>query len=315
MKIAAIIPCYNVKSHILDVLRKLDINIHEIIVVDDCCPENTADFVKENFTDPRMKIIKQDRNGGVGSATIVGLKEALKGECDIFVKLDGDGQMDPAFIDKLIAPICSKTADYTKGNRFYHLKELKKMPFTRLMGNAALSLITKFSSGYWTISDPTNGFTALHRKAASELELDVVSKRYFFESDMLYHLNQIDAVVQDIAIPAHYADEKSNLKIGSVFFEFAIKNTTNFFKRIYLNYFLKDFSIVTLQIIFGTLFFWFGVIFGLSAWINSAQQGIESSAGTVMLAALPFVIGFQLYLSFLSHDIKSQHTLSLQMKS
>lgn len=314
MKIAVIIPCYNVKEQILNVLSKIGSNIHEIIIVDDNCKQNTADFVSENFKDKRLKIIRQKENGGVGSSTIAGIKLALEGDCEIFVKIDGDGQMDPAFVLQLVDPILSKEADYTKGNRFYHLKELRNMPLTRLLGNAALSLITKFSSGYWSLSDPTNGFTAVHRKAVLELELDQISKRYFFESDMLYHLNQINAVVQDVAIPAYYGEEKSNLRVSAVFLEFALKNLSNFFKRIYFNYFLKDFSIASFQFFFGTLLFWFGTIFGLWSWYDSAQNNTQATAGTVMFAALPILIGFQLFMSFLSHDIKAQPLQPLQDK-
>jgi len=314
MKVTVLIPCYRVKAHIIDVLRNIGNDVDSIIVIDDNCPELTSEYVRNNYFDKRLTIIKQERNTGVGGATIAGLKVALKGNGDIFVKIDGDGQMNPSKIKKLIQPIVDGHADYTKGNRFYHLTELKQMPISRLIGNAALSIITKFSSGYWQISDPTNGFTALHRKAALVLSLDMISKRYFFESDMLYHLNQAQAVVKDVPIPANYANEKSNLKIKLVLFEFALKNFSNFVRRLFFSYFIREFSIASLQLLLGGSLFLFGLIFGLWSWRDNVQAETVASAGTVMLAALPILLGFQLLMAFTARDIKSEPELPLQQK-
>lgn len=314
MKVTVLIPCYKVTPYILDVLRNVGDEIDNIIVIDDGCPELTGEFVEKNYHDKRLKILKQEKNTGVGGAIIAGLKIALEGDSDIFVKMDGDGQMDPSKIKHLIKPIIDGRADYSKGNRFHHLTELKKMPVTRLLGNSALSIITKFSSGYWQISDPTNGFVALHRKAASMLELDAISKRYFFESDLLFHLNQIQAVVKDIPIPAHYADENSNLRIRIVLFEFAFKNLYNLFRRLFYTYFIRDFSIASLQLLLGGMLFCFGLIFGLFSWYSSVENEVAASAGTVMLAALPILLGFQLLMAFAARDIASEPKISLQKK-
>lgn len=312
MKITVLIPCYKVKKHILEVLRNIGDEVDTIVVIDDDCPERTGEHVRDNFQDERLRIIELDKNIGVGGAIMVGLRDSLDGNGDIFVKIDGDGQMNPSEIKKLIQPIIDGEADYTKGNRFYHLTELKMMPISRLIGNAALSIVTKFSSGYWKISDPTNGFTALHRNAAMMLSLDKISKRYFFESDMLYHLNQARAVVKDIPIPANYADEKSNLKINIVLFEFAIKNLYNFLRRIFFTYFIREFSIASLQLFIGSSLFIFGLVFGLWSWYVNFREDAVASAGTVMLAALPILLGFQLLMAFTARDIESEPELPLQ---
>lgn len=314
MKITVLIPCYKVKKHILDVLGNIGDEVDTIIVIDDDCPEQTGEHVRNNYQDDRLKIIKLEKNIGVGGAIMAGLRDALEGDGDVFVKIDGDGQMNPSQIKTLIQPIIDGKADYTKGNRFYHLTELKMMPISRLIGNATLSIITKFSSGYWKISDPTNGFTALHRKAALMLSLDMISKRYFFESDMLYHLNQARAVVKDIPIPANYADEKSNLKIKIVLFEFAIKNLFNFTRRIFFTYFIREFSVASLQFFIGSLLFLFGFVFGLRSWYVNFQEGSVASAGTVMIAALPILLGFQLLMAFTARDIESEPELPLQQQ-
>ena len=106
------------------------------------------------------------------------------------------------------------------------------MPAIRLFGNAVLSFMTKISSGYWDLFDPTNGYTAIHVDVAKRLPFDKISKRYFFETDILFRLNTLRAVVQDVPMDASYGDEVSNLKISKIVGEFIIKHCRNFTKRI-----------------------------------------------------------------------------------
>jgi hypothetical protein len=128
----------------------------------------------------------------------------------------------------------------------------------RRLGNLLLSFMTKASSGYWQVFDPTNGYTAIHAKVASHLKLEAVSDRYFFETDMLFRLNTVRAVVQDVAMDAHYGDETSNLRIGRILGEFTFKHLRNTLKRIAYNYFLRDLSIASLELIAGSSLLAFG---------------------------------------------------------
>ncbi len=136
------------------------------------------------------------------------------------VKIDGDGQMDPKLLKRFVLPILKGQADYTKGNRFYNLDNIDRMPGIRLFGNAVLSFMTKLSTGYWDTFDPTNGYTAIHSKIAEQLPFDKISSRYFFESDILFRLNTLRAVVFDIPMETLYGDEKSNLKITKILNDF-----------------------------------------------------------------------------------------------
>src|SRR5262249_39074317 len=155
-----------------------------------------------------------EQNQGVGGAVMSGYRAAIADGMAVVVKVDGDGQMDGSLIPYFVAPIINGEADYTKGNRFFDLEQINQMPPMRLFGNAVLSLMTKLSSGYWNLFDPTNGFTAIHVDAARHLPFDKISKRYFFETDMLFRLNTINAVVVDVPMDASYGDEVSNLKIS-----------------------------------------------------------------------------------------------------
>ncbi len=234
---------------------------------------------------------------------MAGYRAALKGGANILVKIDGDGQMPPELINRFIAPILDGAADYTKGNRFYDLSNLRSMPSLRLFGNAALSFLSKFSSGYWDVFDPTNGYTAIHSRVAAHLPLDRISCRYFFESDMLFRLNTLRAMVVDIPMAARYNDEVSHLKVSRIFGEFLLGHARNFIKRIFYNYFLRDLSAASLQLVLGTLLMTTGTTFGLLKWLFNPAH--PATAGTVMLAALPIMLGLQLVLAFLMWDMQS----------
>jgi dolichol-phosphate mannosyltransferase len=302
-KVAVVIPCFKVKNHILDVLQAIPGFVDVIYVVDDACPEGTGDFAMQNFLDVRLKVIKQNVNKGVGGAVMSGYLEAKKDKADIIVKVDGDGQMDPSLMSSLLQPIIAGQADYTKGNRFYDLEALRTMPKSRILGNAVLSFMNKLSTGYWQLFDPTNGYTAIHADLIEKLPWGKISNRYFFESDLLFRLNTVKAVVIDIPMPARYGDEISNLKISRIIGEFLYKHKRNTLKRIFYNYFLRDFSVATLNLLLGTLFVLGGGIFGAWSWYQSAVTGVPQTAGTVMLAALPIILGLQLILAFLSYDV------------
>lgn len=220
MKVAVVIPCYKVKKHILDVINNIGNEVAIIYVVDDKCPELSGEYVQQNCIDPRVKVIFNNENKGVGGAVISGYLASLEDNVDIVVKLDGDGQMDPSLIGDFINPISKEFADYTKGNRFYDVESLKPMPKIRLFGNTVLSFMTKFSSGYYNIFDPTNGYTAISSFALKKINLDKLSKRYFFESDILFRLNLINAKVVDVPMDAIYEDEESNLHIKKIVFPF-----------------------------------------------------------------------------------------------
>ena len=252
-RVAVVIPCYRVARHIVDVVNGVLDRVDAIYVVDDKCPENSGDVVERRGFPPHVKVLRNDANQGVGGAVIAGYRAALADGCDIVIKIDGDGQMDPACIPSLIEPILDLEADYTKGNRFFNIEDLDQMPIIRIFGNATLSFISKLSSGYWTVMDPTNGFTAIHATALARLQLDKLSKRYFFESDILFRLNIIRAVVRDVTMLAKYGDEESNLKIGRVILRFPALYARNFCKRFFYNYLLRDVNIGSVEAISGSL--------------------------------------------------------------
>ena len=313
--IAVVIPSYRVTRHILGVIAGIGPEVARVYVVDDKCPDASGAFVRANCTDPRVTVIEHAENQGVGGAVMSGYRAAILDGATVIVKVDGDGQMDASLIPAFVAPILSGEADYTKGNRFFNLEQIRSMPPMRLFGNAMLSLLTKLSSGYWDLFDPTNGFTAIHADAARFLPFDKISQRYFFETDMLFRLNTLGAVVVDVPMDAVYGDEVSNLKISRIVTEFAAKHVRNFFKRLFYNYYLRNLSVASLELPIGVALSIFGTVFGITHWIASAQSDVATPAGTVMLAALPVIMGVQFILGFLNYDIASVPTRPLHKKT
>jgi glycosyltransferase involved in cell wall biosynthesis len=300
--IAAVVPAYRVRERILDVLASIGPEVARIYVVDDACPQQSGARVESECRDPRVRVLHHGTNEGVGGATMTGYRAAIADGADVIVKVDGDGQMPVERIPALVAPLLRGEADYVKGNRFYDLDSLREMPRVRLIGNAGLSFLNKLSSGYWNLFDPTNGFTAIHARVAEALPLEQVSRRYFFESDMLFHLNIVRAVVREIPIDARYGDEESNLRVSRALGEFALKHGRNTLKRIFYNYFLRSFSIASVELVAGVLLAVFGTWVGTVQWSRSIATGQPATSGTVMLAALPIVVGVQFLTAFFAYD-------------
>lgn len=303
--IAAVIPCFRVKRHILGVLAAIPAAVDRIYVVDDGCPEGSGAAVESGCSDLRVRVLRHERNQGVGGATLTGYRAALEDGATVIVRLDGDGQMDPALIPRLVRPILEGEADYAKGNRFFELEGLRAMPPLRLFGNSMLSFASKLSSGYWNVFDPTNGFTAIHATVLRQLPLDKLSHGWFFESDLLFRLGTIRAVVCDIPIPARYGDEESSLVVRRVVGEFAWKHFANAAKRIFYGYYLRNFNIASIEIALGIPLVAFGTWIGVTHWIDGHLRETPATSGTVMLAALPVLVGIQLVLAFLSYDLQN----------
>jgi glycosyltransferase involved in cell wall biosynthesis len=315
LKIAVVIPCYKVAKSLGPILNSIDGDIDFIYCIDDACPEKSYKIAeKYSVSDHRIRVIRHKYNLGVGGAVITGYKSALKDGVDIVIKIDGDGQMDVSKINKLIRPLLEGESDYVKGNRFYNVESLSKMPVVRLFGNIILSFLSKISTGYWDLFDPTNGFTAVHSKVLKIIPLDKLNKRYFFETDFLFRLNTIQAVVKDIPLDAIYGDEESSMKIHTIILSFPFLHIKTIVKRVFYNYFLRNFSIASINLILGSIFILYGFLYGLFHWYDNIGLDDPTPAGIVMMAALPIIVGMQLFLNFVAYDMASRPTDPIHLK-
>lgn len=312
--VAVVIPCYKVIPTIGAVLSGIGPEVARIYCVDDACPHGSGSHIVATCDDPRVTVLANDRNLGVGGATMHGFRRALADGADVIVKIDGDGQMDPRLIEQFVRPILDGRADYTKGNRFFDLAFLERMPRARLVGNAVLSFLTKLSSGYWNMMDPNNGYVAIHRTALAMLPLERISQRYFFESDLLFRLNTVGAVLEEVPMESVYAGEVSSLRITEVWAEFLVSNIRNFLKRIAYNYFLRGFSVASVELVLGLMLTAFGLVFGVDKWLGSVTSGVPVTAGTAMLAGLPLLLGMQFLLAFLAYDMRTIPPLPLHRR-
>ena len=303
-RIFVVIPLYRVEAFIPRVIAGIPPWVEGIVVVDDASPDASAEQALASG-DPRVVLVRHAENRGVGGAMITGYARAVELGATIMVKMDGDGQMSPEFLYAVVQPLAAGTADYAKGNRFVISDALLHMPAMRRLGNLGLSFLTKIASGYWNVFDPTNGYTALSSRAFLRLNLDHIHPRYFFESSMLVELNLLRAVVADVNMPARYTDEISSLSVSRTLFEFPALLLRSLARRVWLEYFVTDFSLGSLYMVMGTLLTAWGFIFGGVRWIQSNQTGIPATTGTVMLAAMPVILGFQLLLSAVAYDVQN----------
>ncbi len=304
LTLAVIVPCYNVEGQVEEVIRSLPAWVSHVIAVNDASTDGTAKTLERLAAEiPRLHVLGHPANRGVGGAMVTGYREALRTGADMIVKVDGDGQMDVTGLPDLLRPLLEGRADYSKGNRFRHVRDLDRMPKMRLLGNIALTFMTKIASGYWHIFDAQNGYLAITREALESIPLEKIDNSYAFENSMLSLLNIENHPVVDVPMPAIYADEVSSMSLAKVVFSFPPKLLRMFLRRLLLKYLLYDVSPISLYMLSGSVFLAFGILFGGFHWWRSIQTQVAAPTGTVVLALLTFLMGFILFLQAANLDI------------
>lgn len=301
-QVFVVIPCYQVASHIEAVVAGVPDYVDGIVAVDDASTDGTLAALQA-IADPRLTVVRHERNRGVGAAMVTGFGKAAELGADVLVKLDGDGQMDPAHVQQLLEAL-GDGYDYAKGNRLLDQRALRAMPRSRLIGNFALTFLTKLASGYWHVLDSQNGYIAIRRRTWEALDHERIADGYFFENDMLVNLNIIGARVKDVAMPARYQGERSSLRIGRIVPSFALLLLRRTIYRFYNKYVLQDFSPIALFVFAGLPLCLWGLGYGIYAWWDHARQGVVTPTGPVMISVLPLLMGFQLLLQALVLDIQ-----------
>lgn len=313
--LGVVIPAYRVAAHIEQVIRGIPRWIPTIIVVDDKSPDDTAERVL-HLADPRVVLLRHDVNQGVGGAMITGFTEAIRRKLDIVVKMDGDDQMDPVHLPRILEPLLDGRADMVKCNRYSSLESLQEMPLVRIAGNAGLTFLVKMASGYWNNFDPANGYVAIRVSTLERLDLADLPKRYFFESGFLIELGIQRAVVLDLPIKARYGDERSSLSVPRTLIGFPPRLVWGLLRRLFWRYLVHDFSAVSVFLLLGVPSFLFGIGYTIYWYAGPKSHGEVASAGDVMLAAMPIILGVQLILQAIVLDIQGvpRTTLSPPLK-
>jgi glycosyltransferase involved in cell wall biosynthesis len=309
--IAVVIPCYKVEAQIQQVVAEIPDYVSSIILINDASPDQTGEILDQLAQqNKKITVLHHSENQGVGGAMISGFFEAMKQNQEVVIKMDGDGQMDVSYFDSMLKAVLEEKCDFVKGNRFFDQKMLQKMPAMRRFGNIGMGFLIKMASGYWNIFDPTNGFFCIHTSLLKRIDFNRISKRFFFESSLLIELYYTGAIIKDIAMPAIYAEEKSNLSIWKTLFTFPPKLFKAFLRRIWLRYFIYDFNIGSLYIFFGVPLFLFGLIFGIIKWIHYASLQTASPTGTIMIAVISLVLGLQMILAAIQFDVSANNPIA-----
>ena len=234
-KICVIIPCFKVKKNIINVLKKINYSlVDKVLVVDDFCPENSGQRA-ESFINKKVEVIYCKSNLGVGGATKLGFKKALKENFKILIKIDGDGQHNPDDIKKFVKIFDNKTINFCKGTRFNKKNNKDKIPGFRLFGNIILTKISRITCKNPNLNDVVNGFLAIRSNLLNQLNLKKISDDFFFEEDLLFHISFYENKVLEIPIKTFYFG-KSNLNPLKTILPFLFKHLKNFIIRIHYDF-------------------------------------------------------------------------------
>lgn len=236
-KIAVVVPAYNEERFIAQVLNTIPSFVDRIYAVNDASTDRTL-HIMESLAKQNGKIIvvNHKKRGGVGAAIISGHKRALEDGIDVVAVMDGDGQMDPAFLDRILDPVVEGRADYVKGDRLSIREHKKGMSAWRSFGNLLLTHLTRIASGYWHISDPQNGYTAISADVLQRLELEKIERGFAFENDLLVKLNVVGARVVNVPHPAVYQGQKSKIRYPSFIVKTSWLLLKDFFWRLWVKY-------------------------------------------------------------------------------
>jgi glycosyltransferase involved in cell wall biosynthesis len=306
--VAVVVPAHDEQELIVTTLRGIPAFVDRIYVVDDASNDATVARAEE-IGDPRIQVIRHERNEGVGAAIVTGYKRAIEDRCDITCVMAGDNQMDPDDLESLVTPVARGDVDYAKANRLVTGEAWQLIPRTRYLGNAALSFLTKIASGYWHVADSQSGYTAIGLRTLEALDLDRVYKRYGFPNDLLVHLNIVNARVRDFpSRPVYGVGERSGIRYRHVVPKISWLLLKAFFWRMREKYVIRDFHPLVLFYTLGIAMTLTGAILGFIE-LGFRLAGNQVSVGTVVLIALLLVSGSQFTLFAMWFDMESNKEL------
>jgi len=249
-----VVPAYNEEKLIGKVLSTMPDFVDKIIVVNDGSNDNTKSVIQEfSARTNKIILINHDKNKGLGQSLIDGYLKSLELGMDNTAVMAGDAQMDPRDLPNVISPVADGEVDYLKGNRLLTVNVAKIMSRHRFIGNAFLTLLTKFATGYWHIIDPQCGYTAISNKALKSINIKQMTKRYGYNAHILNMLNMINCKVRDVRVNPVYGEEKSKIKIRTYIPSVTFLLAKLFLKRMFYKYLVKEFHPLVFFYLFSFL--------------------------------------------------------------
>ena len=345
--VGVVVPAYNEAGLIGDVIRTMPTFVDHVYVVDDASTDETLEeaadaaresdvmtpavtidqrqsVVSDGGSDPlaaraglydrigRVVLLRHEENRGAGGAIKTGYLAAIQDENDVVVTMDGDGQMDPEHMPKLLDPIVDGVADYAKGNRLLYKDYRQAMPKFRFFGNSILTGLTKIASGYWKTMDPQNGYTAISSHALENLGVEGIYEYYGYCNDVLVKLNAKGMDVADVAIPAVYGDEESSINYSAYIWNVSGMLLRNFLWRLKVKYLVLDFHPLALFYILGALTTGLGVAGTFWSFYAAFALG-ESLFVRASLSAMLVIFGSMFLLFAMLFDMQVNEDREVQV--
>jgi glycosyltransferase involved in cell wall biosynthesis len=305
--VAVVVPAYNEEALVGSTVTRVPSFVDRILVVDDGSGDGTA--ARAEASDPRVEVVRHERNEGVGAAIVSGYRRAVAEDIDVTCVMAADGQMDPEDLATLARAVAAGECDYAKANRLFTGQAWEVIPRSRYVGNAILSFLTKIASGYWHVADSQSGYTAVNLETLRLLDLERIYRRYGFPNDMLVHLNVFNRRVRDYpSRPIYGVGERSGMKLRRVVPSISWLLVKGFFWRLREKYVIRDFHPLVLFYALGFVLFGAGLILGI---VETALRiaGNPIPAATVVLVALLVISGLQLLLFAMWFDMESNKDL------
>ena len=308
-RVAVVVPAFDEEQLVTETIVGIPPFVDRIVVVDDCSTRRDRRAV-EALADPRVELIRHERNGGVGAAILTGYRHCRDEAYDVTCVMAADNQMDPEELEGLVAPVARGEVEYAKANRLASGEAWSLIPRSRYLGNAVLSLLTKVASGYWHVADSQAGYTALSLTALRQLSLDKVYRRYGFPNDMLVHLNVQDARVRDVVSrPIYGVGERSGIRIHAVAPRISWLLFKGFWWRMKEKYVIRDFHPLVFFYALGALMTTVGLALGLVVALSRILGGNQITTPTVVLVALLLIAGTQFSLFAMLFDKEANKDL------
>lgn len=223
MKKLIIIPTYNEKENIENIIRKvfsLETQFN-ILIIDDGSPDNTAQVVKNLQNEFSNMLFIEERTGklGLGTAYIHGFKWALKNNYDFIFEMDADFSHDPEDLPRLLHACTNGGGDLAIGSRYVKGVNIVNWPMSRLLMSYFASKYVKTITGM-PINDSTAGFKCYSRKVLEKINLDSIEfVGYAFQIEMKFKSWKYGFKIKEVPVIFTDRQEGSSKMSGGIFYE------------------------------------------------------------------------------------------------
>ncbi len=304
-------PAHNEERLIARTIGAVPAFVDRIIVINDGSADRTLEIIREcQQRDPRVVIVNHEVNQGLGQSIVSGYQKSLELGLDITATMDGDGQMCPDDLPNVIDPIARGVADFCKGNRLLHRDVTSTMPAYRLFGNAGLTFLTKFATGYWQMMDPQCAYAAISRRALAAIPIAKMTRRYGYNADLLNMLNVHNFRVAMVEVKPIYGDAISGIKLRSYIPRVSYLLLRLFGRRLIHKYLVRNFNPLCLSYITGMALWLFGALpFAIRVLYVYLIAGREFPQTSFLCFILLALAGLQILLSAVQYDMEDNRDL------